>query len=452
MIVRPARSLASQSPPTEDHRRSVADLLGLVTVLAAVFGTVTFTYRRQGITSLDSFTFFIPWFTNLAERLRAGDIPAWNPHILGGVPFAGDPESGWLYVPAMLTYLIFSPPAAFFAFGILLAAIGGFATYAFARTISINATGATVAAVAMVTSAPVDQMVFYPVRTMVVVWLPVCLLAVERALRSDSWSSRVSWIALSGFGISQMLSGWLGQGSYYALLLVGGYIGLRTLVAPPDQWTIVERGMHCAVVGIGSLLIGMGLSAAGILPRVEAVERSNLEGGSYEGAIGAAASAGGRNWILMLDRLISDDAVNAYYVGAPILALLFFAVVLAYRHPATWFFAGLVMISGALATREMCLHHVFYLLPRFRVLHEHNPGRSTMVLPFGVAMLAGLAVNGVARTRRNLLLVIAAVLATAAAFWFVYRTMVDHHRETPSRIAVLYAATAMLTLAWLSIQ
>jgi hypothetical protein len=452
VIARPARPLASQLPSTEVHPRSVADLLGLSTVLGVVLGTVTFTYRRQGITSLDSFTFFIPWFTKLAERLRAGDIPAWNPHILGGVPFAGDPESGWMYVPAMLTYLIFSPPAAFFAFGILLAAIGGFATYAFARAISINAAGATVAAVAMVTSAPVDQMVYYPVRTMVVVWLPVGLLVVERALRSDSWSSRVSWVALSGFGISQMLSGWLGQGSYYALLLVGGYIGLRTLVAPPNQWTIIERVKNAAVVGIGSLLIGCGLSAAGILPRVEAVERSNLEGGSYEDAIGAAASAGGRNWVLMLDRLISDDRVNSYYVAAPITALLLFAVVLSYRHPATWFFACLVMISGALATREMWLHHVFYLLPRFQVLHEHNPGRSTMVLPFGVAMLAGLAVDGVARTRRNLLLLIAAILATAGAFWFVYRTMVENDRETPSRIVVLYAAAVTLTLAWLLIQ
>jgi hypothetical protein len=30
----------------------------------------------------------------------------WNPHQFSGTPFAGDPESGWTYLPAMLWFTL----------------------------------------------------------------------------------------------------------------------------------------------------------------------------------------------------------------------------------------------------------------------------------------------------------------------------------------------------------
>ena len=54
----------------------------------------------------DTITQYYPWYSYLGERLRSGDIPAWNPHQFSGAPFAGDPLSGWTYLPAMILFTI----------------------------------------------------------------------------------------------------------------------------------------------------------------------------------------------------------------------------------------------------------------------------------------------------------------------------------------------------------
>src|SRR5918998_3525729 len=51
-------------------------------------------------------TYFFPTYAFLGEQLRAFDIPGWNPYQLSGAPFAGDPESGWGYLPVMLVFAL----------------------------------------------------------------------------------------------------------------------------------------------------------------------------------------------------------------------------------------------------------------------------------------------------------------------------------------------------------
>ena len=43
----------------------------------------------------------------LGNRLRAADILGWTPYEFSGVTSAGDPSSGWGYLPAIL---VFSAP------------------------------------------------------------------------------------------------------------------------------------------------------------------------------------------------------------------------------------------------------------------------------------------------------------------------------------------------------
>src|ERR671915_365585 len=54
----------------------------------------------------DTVTQYYPWYSYLGERLRSGDIPAWNPYQFSGAPFAADPLSGWTYLPAMILFTI----------------------------------------------------------------------------------------------------------------------------------------------------------------------------------------------------------------------------------------------------------------------------------------------------------------------------------------------------------
>ena len=54
----------------------------------------------------DMAAFYYPWFSLLGERLRSGDLPGWNPYIFSGTPFAADPQSGWMYLPAMILFAL----------------------------------------------------------------------------------------------------------------------------------------------------------------------------------------------------------------------------------------------------------------------------------------------------------------------------------------------------------
>ena len=71
---------------------------------------------------------YMPWWGYLGKSLRAGDIPGWNPYQFGGTPFLGDPQSGWMYFPAMVPFLLLSPVAAMKAYVVVQLLIGGLST------------------------------------------------------------------------------------------------------------------------------------------------------------------------------------------------------------------------------------------------------------------------------------------------------------------------------------
>jgi hypothetical protein len=73
----------------------------------------------------DLLTFFLPWLGSLGDRLRSGDIPELNPYIFSGAPFAGDPESGWTYLPAMVTFPFFEVTVAYKLMILLLLVLAG---------------------------------------------------------------------------------------------------------------------------------------------------------------------------------------------------------------------------------------------------------------------------------------------------------------------------------------
>ena len=75
------------------------------------------------------------------------------------------------------------------------------------------------------------------------------MLGAELAIRSCRWRDRGLWWGVSGLGLSQILASWLGQGSYYALLALGGYVAYRTILSPPEN----HRGRSTARLDIAQI-------------------------------------------------------------------------------------------------------------------------------------------------------------------------------------------------------
>src|SRR3954463_5005346 len=74
-------------------------LIGLTTAVA--WNSLQF---DNWLSRTDILTYFLPWYAFVGEQLRAFSVPGWNPHQFSGLSAAGDPESGWMYLPAMVPF------------------------------------------------------------------------------------------------------------------------------------------------------------------------------------------------------------------------------------------------------------------------------------------------------------------------------------------------------------
>ncbi len=357
----------------------------------------------------DSAAFFYPIFVALGERLRALDVPGWNPHQFAGVPFAADPESGWMYLPAMLLFALLPLAAAapaWIVFHLLLAGLGA---YALGRTLGLGVLGALAAAVAYEFSGMMfARTVCCPAYSQVAAWLPAVLLTTELAMRARGWGGRVAWWGAAGFGLSQIFVAWLGQGSYYALLAFGAYVLLRTANGPDRSLPWRTRLARLPLHGAAPAVVGLGLGAAALLPRLVYHARTNLAEG-YTGNLSWAATLGGWDPEITVGELLRP---TFYYAGGATLALAVVGLVLARTRHAAPFFAVLTIGAVVLAQREATwLHRPLYaLLPRFEELHRHWPERDMTVFYLGPALLAGAAVQAAGRWQgRGLLLAVVAV-------------------------------------------
>lgn len=399
------------------------DVLALGT-LCVVVGLIV--WNRLAFDSwlarFDIYTQYLPWFAYLGRRLRAGEIPAWNPHQFAGTPFAGDPQSDWMYFPAMLAFALLSVLTAFKAMVAAQLIVAAAGVYGLARALGLRPAAALVAAAAYV-GGPVLQWNSYCCLIMgqFATWVPAALLGVEIALRPGGWRRRVVGWCLAGLALSQIFAGWVGEGWLDGVLLVGCFAAYRGLAMA------LERDRRRAYIGAASaaltaamaVVLGAGLGAAGILPRLAFNRESNLAGGDYASL--GQPDTNNPAWstgTLFAHLLGSGYAHRLLAPGGAVIVLVLLAPLIARGHGAVPFFAVLTAVSLILTLHRTPVHAVFYAIPRFRVLHEHDPWRSSALGVIGPPMLAGAAVDalltGRATHRLPVLLIPPAILAAGA--------------------------------------
>jgi hypothetical protein len=119
--------------------------------------------------------------------IEFGEIPFWNPHTLGGTPFAADPLSG-LYYPPLWLALILPAPLAFNILFFLHLAFAGIGAYRLAKEEGAGQAGALLAGIAFGGLPKLAAHVAAGHLTLVlaVSWTPWLLLAAREAARSGS--------------------------------------------------------------------------------------------------------------------------------------------------------------------------------------------------------------------------------------------------------------------------
>lgn len=476
--MRPSKILRSGLPSDIVHRRvDVAAVLMLFAL--TVIGSWDL-LLSETVVGMDAATQAYPWYSFLGESLSAGEVPGWNPYQFSGTPFAADPLSGWSYLPAMLLFTFLPLAAAAKSYLFLHLLLAGLFTYALARVLGIKIPGSLLAAVAYEFNGFLylsNTCCFGHVP--VVCWLPLVILGAELAIRGLGRLERVLWWGVSGLALSQILASWIGQGSYYAMLVLGGYVLYRTLISPPGKVPVGlarrlgvsherlggpflgaprfdfrleslrrfshalrknlrkaapgagRRFLRCALHGGAILAFGFGLAAAGVLPRLEYSALSNLAGG-YPGAETGAGAEEAGGWSVSDWGLLLKPGYY-WYAGMAVLALALLGPLLARWRFAVPYFAALSLCALVLSGQGPTpLHSVFYLLPLFDQLHPHRPERVMLVFYLGVALLAGGALNvlGERAARKPLLLALPVVIALLLTGASILIAMIGVPEET----------------------
>lgn len=392
------RGRALRSSPLGEGRRADVASLALLVSTVAVVSWVRLWYR-PGLADWDIMTFYLPWYAYLGESLRSFVIPGWNPHVFSGMPFAGDPQSGWMYAPAMVFFALLPATTAFkvvITFHLLL---GATSTYILARLLGLGALGSTGAAVAFTFSQNMGTTACCTNHVQLLPWLPLALVGIELSHRCDANRFRLASLCVTAVAVSQIMAAWVGQGAYNGSLIIGSYLVVRGLaIRYGTLWTRLRRTV---VDGVVVLCLGLSLAAAGLLPRLDSVRFAYLGTQEYQGR--DFAPDRGLDWMRIVELLLRyQSGWHPYYVGGAALVCAVGALPLLGRRPIFIYFLGLTVAVMVLPARPTPLHDLFYLLPRFRGLHLHDPGRVLAVLPLGVALLVGVTVDATARLRRPL--------------------------------------------------
>jgi hypothetical protein len=391
-------------------RRPPRDIVAIVGVLFLI-ETAMAKLMIGGIrVGLDAGTYFIPAYSYLGDRLRSGQIPYWNPYQFSGTPFVADLQSGWTYLPAMGFFTAL--PIQLAVAGLLWwhVALAGFSIYAFARVLGIGAVGALVTTTVYLFNGWFWVRVgCCPVETAVIAWLPVAFLGIESAMRTRQRWHQVCWWIFAAFGLSQIVAAWLGQGAYYSLLAIGGYLLYRSLIAPnePESWAarFVSLAIHGGIV----VLLAFALDAAAVFPRFEYHSVSSL-------AEGYQRLADVRGGVTLKEAAIRLMGRSSYYAGGSALVLAAAGLVLGKRRLATPYFGVLALWAIVFSLHDQTpVHHFAYrLLPMFGTLQKNIPERMMMVFYFALAMLAGTAVDAIVRGQARTVVRVGALLPGVA--------------------------------------
>ena len=260
----------------------------LLAILALGLLSFLYAWIRVGLTP-DYFrgytlTQFLPFYRTVAERFANGDLPGWNPAMFSGMPLAGDPITGWGYLPVLISFAIFAPLTAYKVHVILHVVGAGLATYCFARSLRMGPLGAFAAGLSFVLGPHYQYAQCCTARMQLGPWIPLGLLAVELAVRSRTALVRWIWWGVAGLSIGQMIAGYFGKGMYYGVMVVGGRPRLphvdratrwHSYAAAPDR-SGDARGWYLRVrCGLRRL----GVAPAPRLPRSVEPGRRDLRGG-----------------------------------------------------------------------------------------------------------------------------------------------------------------------------
>jgi len=387
----------------------------------------------------DLVTQVYPFRTLAAQSVRSGELPLWNPFMLGGAPFLANAQSA-LFYPMTAFYYALGLPAGWTAAILIRMFLAAFFMWIFARSIGATSAGAIVAGLVFSACGFVTAWQGYPMGD-AAIWLPLIFYGVRRLSIDLSRRS----VALTAFAFAMpVLAGHPETAAH--LTLVGAAWAL---------WCgATDRRFMLRFAAAGVLAIGLAavqtFATLEWLSQIKSVWDSSwpaLEGGQLFGFVSR-------------DILRSPNSAGVHvpeaaaYAGMMTLLLAPLGVFHRPRRDGI-FLWGMIIVACAIAFGIEPLRSLTLHVPVLKVIKNW---RAVLLADFGLAAMAGLGVSFLEReldaiSRRKRLAVFAVTaVAFALAFLFVYELQhvtsmrVEFLRRPSFSRALLFAA--LIAIVW----
>lgn len=438
----------SLGPPQRSlPRRFLASIAGPLLIIVCVLATMRAIAFGGMLTNqhADILSFVLPRFCYLGQRLAAGDIPLWNPWLQAGTPYAADPQSGWLYLPAMTLFSALPCTTAMRTLIVFQPLLGGLGLYWFLRRERLRRTACTVGGIAFSMAIAGSAVGLSMPFAAALAWTPLVLVGVEGYFEATRWSRRLLWMALSAIAWGQVAGAHMSHGLFMCTLIAATYAGAKTW----HMW----RHRHCsgwvAIARISLFFAFLPLAnLAFFLPRLALIPRSALAAGYA--ALGPTTSAA----LTASDAPLADGGVWAgwfFALGAAPGAYIGAAVLLCI--PAAWRSGHRRLLIGVitaavviyLMTLDLFVGAQWFRTLMLRIpygdIYLHNPSRFRLLFLLLFAILGALGVHGIMvdhpGTRRTL-----RSIALGAGIFIVVPLVLG---ASPSRMWILILGAAAIT-------
>ncbi|MEO7970210.1 MAG: YfhO family protein, partial [bacterium] len=351
----------------------------------------------------DGVIFNIPIRVAVANIIRAGHLPLWNPYVFGGMPLFGAAQAGVLF-PLNWFYLLFSIPVAtnlMMLSSYVLAALGA---YLYARRTGASIAGAALTSLVWQWSGFLIGQIGHTNILHTAALLPWLLWQIDGYGATGKRSRGVLLavlVALQVFaGHQQTLS--------YALLVSAAYAVVRWRGS--RSATPARAAYLWALVFIAA---GLALAAVQILPTLELLRNSLRADASYDfftsfslprrflWTFFAPYVMGGGDGQLFRAPYVGPAFYGEYvgYVGVAAIALAGLAVVLK-RDVVTKFWTLVAVVCFLLALGRYAPFHFYRLIYFVPVLNLFRvPARHLMEVEFALAVLAGRGLTAITAAR-----------------------------------------------------
>ena len=223
--------------------------------------------------NLDVNSFYYPNHCFLGQSLLDGEIPGWNPYSMSGTPFAGDPQAGWMYLPAMSLYTTMSCEAATRWFIVVQPLMAGLALYWFARSERLSRVAATAggltAALVMCTSEALVKVW----NSSSIAWTCVLLAVGSRFFRAGGWPQRIGWAIAVAIAWGQLALSHISHG-----VVVGtGVFACFALMRLATELKSRRLKVTTAGMAVGLLLFAtVAVNLAVLLPRANIYAKTTM--------------------------------------------------------------------------------------------------------------------------------------------------------------------------------